>query len=132
MVWEKVRDLMWNSPRGRQALRKWMREEGSLLVKDRKGSFLREQPGFIRAAGEARGRRVWVCGDWSRMKMFGREGSRPTQGAVECSYKDGVVMVVLVRVDCCEAKQKNEVLFVHSHGDLRGSLSKESVESNRV
>lgn len=45
--------------------------------------------------------------------MFGREGSRPTQGAVECSYKDGVVMVVLVRVDCCEAKQKNEVLFVH-------------------
>ena len=83
------------------------------LVKDRKGSFLREQPGFIRAAGEARGRRVWVCGDWSRMKMFGREGSRPTQGAVECSYKDGVVMVVLVRVDCCEAKQKNEVLFVH-------------------
>lgn len=54
MLQEKVRELVWNSPEGRQTLRMWMRKKHCLHFQGREGSFLGEKPGFIRAGGEGK------------------------------------------------------------------------------
>lgn len=59
-------------------------------------------------------------------------GAREQGDTEGCGYKGAVVMVVLAIVDCYEATQKNEARFVHLHCDLRGSLSEESLEPNRI